>query len=286
MKKMKADIAAIVASVSKPAHALSVYHELDDKYYSVTSRTFIGQVYVLLGLKNVADGASSKVPDYPQLSAECIIDSDPDLIVLADSKPAGRAAAVAMSVLLWLVRHGATDWSDAGRLTGWTDVPLNDQGRAQARRLARRLGHRAFTGVWSSDLIRSVETARLAADPILEPRLSEVDFGRLEGRRWRDISTAMQKALLEFDRFETPGGETTVVLRRRVMAFVDGLPEGDHVLFTHGGVIRVLGHEAGRAASVPPGAIVRFRLSGQTDRPLVLQGSFAETKVRVPRSPR
>lgn len=183
-----------------------------------------------------------------------------------------------MSVRLWLVRHGATDWSDAARLTGWTDVPLNDQGRAQVRQLAGRLRRRTFTGAWSSDLIRSVETARLAgAEAVLEPRLRELHFGELEGWRWTDVSDEMQKALLEFDGFEAPGGESTAGLRQRVMGFVHGLPEGDHVMFTHGGAIRVLAREAGRAVWVAPGAIVRFQLSGVTDRRLALLGSVAET---------
>ena len=86
VNSMKKQIASIVASVPKPDPPLSVYHELDNTYYSVTSETFIGQVYGLLGLQNIADGASSKVADYPQLSAEYIIKSDPDLIVLADTK--------------------------------------------------------------------------------------------------------------------------------------------------------------------------------------------------------
>src|ERR1700730_7296593 len=84
--KMRADLAAITASLPKPAKALKVYHELDDTYYSATSATFIGQVYGLLGLKNIADGAPAAAPDYPQLSAEYIVSSSPDLIVLADTK--------------------------------------------------------------------------------------------------------------------------------------------------------------------------------------------------------
>ncbi|TMD89006.1 MAG: ABC transporter substrate-binding protein, partial [Chloroflexi bacterium] len=55
-KKMRSDLASIVASIPKPARPLKVYHELDDTYYSATSATFIGQVYALLGLKNIADG--------------------------------------------------------------------------------------------------------------------------------------------------------------------------------------------------------------------------------------
>ena len=85
-KKMRSDLAAIVASLPRPAKQLKVYHELDDTYYSATSVTFIGQVYELLGLKNIADGATAAAPDYPQLSAEYIVSSSPDLIVLADTK--------------------------------------------------------------------------------------------------------------------------------------------------------------------------------------------------------
>jgi cobalamin transport system substrate-binding protein len=85
-KKIRSDITGIVASVPKPARTLSVYHELDDTYYSATSNTFIGQAYALFGLKNIADGATATAPDYPQLSAEYIVAASPDLIVLADTK--------------------------------------------------------------------------------------------------------------------------------------------------------------------------------------------------------
>jgi iron complex transport system substrate-binding protein len=85
-KKMRTDLAAIVASIPKGTKQLKVYHELDDTYYSATSATFIGQVYAVLGLKNIADGAKSATGDYPQLSAEYIVASSPDVIVLADTK--------------------------------------------------------------------------------------------------------------------------------------------------------------------------------------------------------
>jgi iron complex transport system substrate-binding protein len=84
--KMQSEVGAFVASVSKPARPLRVYHELDNTYYSVTSDTFIGQVYKLLGLTNIADAATGAAPDYPQLSAEYIVSANPDLIVLADTK--------------------------------------------------------------------------------------------------------------------------------------------------------------------------------------------------------
>ncbi|HSS60497.1 MAG TPA: ABC transporter substrate-binding protein [Candidatus Limnocylindrales bacterium] len=84
--RMRSDVGGLVASVAKPARQVRVYHELDNTYYSVTSATFIGQVYKLLGVTNIADAASATVHDYPQLSQEFIVSSNPDLIVLADTK--------------------------------------------------------------------------------------------------------------------------------------------------------------------------------------------------------
>jgi iron complex transport system substrate-binding protein len=82
---MKSQVASFVSTLSKPKRQLKVYHELDNTYYSATSATFIGQIYKVLGLQNIADGATAAAPDYPQLSAEYIVSSNPDLIVLADT---------------------------------------------------------------------------------------------------------------------------------------------------------------------------------------------------------
>jgi iron complex transport system substrate-binding protein len=90
--EMRSDIAAIVASVPEPSRTLRVYHELDDTYYSATSRTFVGKIYRAFGLENIADGAHGKAGDYPQLSSEYIVSADPDLIVLADTKCCGQSA--------------------------------------------------------------------------------------------------------------------------------------------------------------------------------------------------
>lgn len=84
--QMRSQVAQFVSSLARPSHRLRVYHELDNTYYSVTSATFIGQVYKIFGLINIADSATAAAPDYPQLSAEFIVSSDPDLIVLADTR--------------------------------------------------------------------------------------------------------------------------------------------------------------------------------------------------------
>jgi iron complex transport system substrate-binding protein len=98
---MRSDIAGIVASVPPPSRPLSVYHELDDTYYSATSRTFVGKIYKAFGLQNIADGANGKAGDYPQLSSEYIVGSDPDLIVLADTKCCGQSAKTVASRPGW-----------------------------------------------------------------------------------------------------------------------------------------------------------------------------------------
>jgi iron complex transport system substrate-binding protein len=83
VKRMQTRIAALVSSV-KSARGLSVYHELGPDLYSATSNTFIGRIYTLFGLKNIADAAAGG-SDYPQLSAEYVLSANPDLIVLADT---------------------------------------------------------------------------------------------------------------------------------------------------------------------------------------------------------
>lgn len=151
---------------------------------------------------------------------------------------------VPVSRRLWLVRHGETDWSASGRFNGWTDVPLNTQGRRQARVVAGQLRGRRFVTAWSSDLSRAADTARLAGtEPVLDHRLRELDFGTLEGRTWAELSRRTREALIDFDAFIAPDGESAATMRARVLEFVDALPAGDHLVFTHGGVIRLLSRQ-------------------------------------------
>ena len=90
---MKAKIAAIVKSVPHPNPPLTVYHELGTDLYSATSKTFIGRIYTLLGLKDIADAADKTGSGYPQLSEEYIVAADPKLIVLADTVCCGQSVA-------------------------------------------------------------------------------------------------------------------------------------------------------------------------------------------------
>jgi iron complex transport system substrate-binding protein len=81
---MKARIRTLVAKGAPRARGLTVYHELGPDLYSATSSTFIGRVYALFGLKNIADAADAGGTGYPKLSPEYVVSQSPDIVVLAD----------------------------------------------------------------------------------------------------------------------------------------------------------------------------------------------------------
>jgi iron complex transport system substrate-binding protein len=124
--KLRKRIASLVASV--PKRNLSVYHELSPSHYSATSSTFIGSIYRLFRLRNIADQASNG-SDYPQLSDEYIISANPDLIVLADTTCCGQNAGTVKA------RAG---WSSITAVQRGAIVPVDDS-------IAARWGPRITT---------------------------------------------------------------------------------------------------------------------------------------------
>ena len=90
--RTKGDLEKLAADAPKLKKPLTYYHELDTTLYSATSKTFIGQVYGLFGLANIADPADKDKGGYPQLSNEHILAADPDLIFLGDTKCCGQSA--------------------------------------------------------------------------------------------------------------------------------------------------------------------------------------------------
>jgi iron complex transport system substrate-binding protein len=133
-QRMRTDIDKIVRDT--PKKTLRYYHELDDKFFTATSSTFIGRVYGLFGLANIADGAGG-TGDYPQLSAEQIVQSNPDLVFLADVKCCGQSAATVAA------RPG---WADLAAVRNGGVVALDDD-------IASRWGPRVV------DLVRTVSDA-------------------------------------------------------------------------------------------------------------------------------
>ena len=89
---MQDRIEAAVESAGDSGTGLRVYHELDPTFFSAASSTFIGSVYELFGLENIADGAEDASGGYPQLSAEYVVGQAPDLVVLADTQCCEQSA--------------------------------------------------------------------------------------------------------------------------------------------------------------------------------------------------
>lgn len=157
---------------------------------------------------------------------------------------------------LWLVRHGQTTRNRDGQLAGWDDVLLTAEGEVQAAALRPRLLGQSFDQVWASDLSRAKHTAELCWGAVpTDARLREIHFGDLEGLPWQTLETEHKEALLRFEGFAAPNGESLLQLEARVVAFIDELPLGRHLLFTHGGVIRLLCHRLGQAEFVQPATI-------------------------------
>lgn len=143
---------------------------------------------------------------------------------------------------LWLIRHGATEWSEAGRHTGRTDVALLPRGEDAARALAPRLVGHDFALVLTSPLQRARETARLAGfpDARVDDDLLEWDYGAYEGLTIARIRT--DRPGWTIWNGDPPGGETAVQVTARVRSVIERGEQatGDVLLFAHGHVLRAL----------------------------------------------
>lgn len=91
--RMRSDIDKLVKDVPKRSTPLTYYYELDQTYYSVGSKTFIGSLFTMVGLSSIADASATADNQYPQLSAEAIIKANPSLIFLADTKCCGQSVS-------------------------------------------------------------------------------------------------------------------------------------------------------------------------------------------------
>lgn len=153
--------------------------------------------------------------------------------------------------LLTVVRHGQTNWNLDRRIQGSTDIPLNDTGRADARRAAAVLAGSGYDAVYASPLMRARETAQIIADelalpePLLTRGMREREFGEGEGllvdeylQRWGDWTATV------------PGAETLDQVRERALNSLERIaraarrrsaPRAESiVVVSHGGVLRAL----------------------------------------------
>jgi probable phosphoglycerate mutase len=161
------------------------------------------------------------------------------------------------TVELWLVRHGETTYNAARRIAGWCDPPLTDLGREQAVAVGPWLEETTFDSVWSSDLQRAVDTSRLAwGEATAERRLRECNFGIYEGRPFDEVDAADARVFLEFRDFDMKDGDSHESFLGRIEGFVEQLAPGRHLLFVHGGVIRILTQDLGVDRFVSTGSVV------------------------------
>jgi len=148
---------------------------------------------------------------------------------------------------LTLIRHALTDWNVSGQFQGQSDVALSEQGRKQARRLARHVrGLEPDALVYSSPLGRARETAEIAfpdREIRLDPRLAELDFGAFEGATQQQNEQRSEWAWWIADPYErpAPGGESYRQLRERAVAWMEALDGPEHVVaVSHSGTIQML----------------------------------------------
>ncbi|MBN2527924.1 MAG: histidine phosphatase family protein [Deltaproteobacteria bacterium] len=165
---------------------------------------------------------------------------------------------------LWLVRHGETEANANHRISGWTNVQLTQTGITQAMSVRSRLNGHRFDGVWSSDLQRAIDTARLAfGEATVDARIKEMNFGELENVYWEDADPELRKALLAFESFSAPGGEDLHQFKNRLLSFVADLQVGRHLIFTHGGVIRMLCKQFGLDRFLKNASLIKIDWTGQ-----------------------
>ena len=166
---------------------------------------------------------------------------------------------------LFFIRHGLTDWNQAGRIQGQLDTPLNAEGSQQAQRLSAFLSYRSqalaplsqASVIYSSPLNRALQTAEPLATVLKQSitpleALQERHFGVIQGKTYPELEAnhpvESQKINNRDPDFRPESGESLLDLRARVRGLLESLlrkHEGETVIcFTHGGVLDIIYREA------------------------------------------
>ncbi len=183
--------------------------------------------------------------------------------------------------LVYLARHGATAWSDAGRHTGRTDLPLTAAGEAAARQLAARLAGVAFGEVLTSPLQRARRTCELAgygARAVVDPDLAEWDYGDYEGLTTAEIHARRPGWVLFRD--GCPGGEAPAAVAARADRVVARVraATGNALLFSSAHLLRTL---AARWLGLPAGGGCHFLLATASVSVLGYEHTATEPVIRA-----
>lgn len=184
----------------------------------------------------------------------------------------GGCSSTAGSDVIYLLRHGQTEFNLAGRYQGRVDSPMTPQGLRQSERMGHALARLVEPGnvvLMASPLPRALRSAQIVGDalgvaPKVEPRLIEVDIGQWEGRTADEIDTGWPGARAGFRRnewfFGAPGGESYAMVAERMTTLIADLaqrPDRIHVLVGHAISGRVL---RGLHAGLEPAKAMRLEI--------------------------
>jgi len=151
--------------------------------------------------------------------------------------------------VFFILRHGQTDWNKAQKLQGSTDIPLNDQGRAQAVRAAELLQGHNIGRIIASPLSRALETAQivghaLSLSPVIDDRLIERGFGTFEGLNFAEVDAhraQMGPVMnpepdLDGKHYPKDAERLEAVIKRIDAAFDEHMASGEICLFVFHGI--------------------------------------------------
>lgn len=176
---------------------------------------------------------------------------------------------------LYIARHGETEWNALRRLQGAADIPLHEDGRAQARALGGTLGLARIATVTTSDLSRARETGEIAAAllglsvPTIDPELRERSFGVFEGLNREELEARFPD---EWRAWQTsaatpPGGEPTEVVIARMKRALERIlaQDGPTLVISHGAAMRLVLTELGGQPVPPVGNGEIYRVDAEAD---------------------
>lgn len=172
-------------------------------------------------------------------------------------------------------------WNRERRFQGQTDIPLSDEGRAQAKALARALSQIHFDAAFASDLSRAMETARAiyGAGVHADRRWREFEFGEWEGLTWEQIIERWpeygEETVAAAKRYAPPGGETFEAVAARIASALEDLRSGGYghaLVVTHAGPLHAMLHVLFGELPVrfTPGSITRVAFDGERPELTVL----------------
>ena len=186
-------------------------------------------------------------------------------------------------MILYLMRHGQTNWNLQGRTQGWKDTPLNDCGIKQAHNAAEKLKEFQIETIYASDLKRSKKTADIISAALDLPihytqKLREMNFGKAEGVKKTDLPAKFSYIYQAFNDIKNPGrdeigypeGETIGQVQQRFMKFLNRLRTDGRqnvLLVTHGMLIRLFTESVfKKTIRIDNGSVLRITFDEKTKK--------------------